>query len=220
MIGTRLSVVIPTPGKGRPLERTLRSVNHQRQPGDEVIVVHDAVDGVDPEVKSLCAAYGCRYLECDFGRHSWGHLEICAGMAAAEGDWIVHNDDDDVATPDAFRAIRDRIAELAEPRPLLFQFMTPWREVLWAERQLALARIGGHCLVHPNDPVRIAPMTECYQGDYDMIRGTVDLWGGDEAIVWCENLIAWTRPTPAETEWLIPSYKRVRPVGNVLVEAG
>lgn len=206
MIGTRLSVVIPTPGRGRPLERTLRSVNHQRRPGDEVIVVHDAVDGVDPEVKSLCAAYGCRYLECDFGRHSWGHLEINAGMETAEGDWIVHQDDDDVATPDAFQAIRDRIAELSEPRPMLFRFMTPWREQLWAEPVLAMNRIGGHCLVLPNMPGRRGRFTERYQGDWDYIRESIDRWPNKDAdIVWCPNLIAWTRPTPEETEWLIPS---------------
>lgn len=209
-LSDRLSIVIPTPGQGRPLARTLRSINHQRRPGDEIIVVHDAIDGRDPEVFKLCEWYGARYVECAFDAHSWGHKEIQHGYAHATGDFIAGCDDDDVFTPDAFTAIRDRIAELREPRPLMFQFMTPWRVVLWEEPAVVENRIGGHCLVFPNIPERIGRWTERYNGDYDFIRSTIDLWPNKDAdIVWCPNLIAWTRPTPEEEAWLIPDPLKV-----------
>jgi len=205
--GVRLSVVIPTPGRGRPLERTLRSIAHQRAAGDEVLICHDTVDDVDPAVLDLAMRYDCRYLEItDTVEHSWGHREIEVGMMLARGDYLTFMDDDDVYTPDAFVAIRERIAGLSEPRPLMFKFMTPWRVVLWEEPVLAETRVGGHCLVVPNVPERFGQWTERYNGDWDFIRSTVDRWPNRDAdVVWCDNLIAWTRPTPEEEAWLIPS---------------
>jgi len=209
--GVRLSVVIPTPGRGRPLERTLRSIAHQRAAGDEVLVSHDTVDGADPAVRVLAERYDCRYLEVNPGEHSWGHDQIEAGTLLARGDYIAFQDDDDCFTPDAFQAIRERISELAEPRPLMFKFMTPWRVVLWEETVIAESRVGGHCLVLPNIPERIGRWTERYAGDFDFIRSTIDLWpNGDDDVVWCDNLIAWTRPTPDEEAWLIPGRAVVR----------
>lgn len=198
-----LSIVIPSAGRAS-LEHTLRSYAHQLGPDDEVLVVGDTTDGDLPLTREIVARFDGRFRYVD-GRseyHSWGHEEINVGQRLAAGAWVLGNDDDDIATPDALAHIRAAIAEQPHPRPMLFQFMTFWRQVLWAERALIENTIGGHSLVQPNDPERLAYMTPRYAGDFDWIVQAVENYGGD--VAWIPRVIAWTRPTADELARLIP----------------
>lgn len=173
-------------------------------------MVGDTTDGELPEVEALVASFGpqFRYLPhagtahqiYDLGGyskdcHSFGHEQINAGMAAARGDYLVFQDDDDVSTAGAFDAIRKAATE-HPGRPLLFRFVTRFRTLVWARQGLlAQDHIGGHCFVVPNRKEYLAPWTSRYQGDFDHIRGTLDKWpGGDDAVVWREEVIALARP--------------------------
>lgn len=200
-----LSTIIPTPGQGRPLARCLRSLVEQVLPADEVLVVGDTCDGPLPEVEALVASFGApfRYIAFDGGRHTWGHEEINRGIELARGDYLTFSDDDDVYAPGAFRLIRRVIAELPEPRPLLFRFQSYWGAAYWSEgcRELngkLVAKqdyIGGHCAVFPNIPERLGRWSERYQGDFDFIRSTLDKWPNkDDDAIWREEVIAIARP--------------------------
>jgi glycosyltransferase involved in cell wall biosynthesis len=192
-----LSIIIPTPGRGRPLKRTLRSVASQAvSERDEVLVVGDTTDGPLPEVEALVKDFGpvYRYLDAQSKEHTWGHAEINLGMIEARGDYLVFQDDDDVFVEGAFDAIRAAAAE-HPGAPLMFRFVTRFRTLLWATKEIKQDWVGGHSFVVPNAKARLAPWTPRYQGDYDHIRGTVDLWPGkDGAVVWREEVIAFARP--------------------------
>lgn len=199
-----LSIVIPTAGR-LSLVDTLRSYAHQLGPNDEVIVVGDTTDGWLPETQEIVKQFAdvrIRYLPGEVGFHTWGHFEINKGLRAARGTYVLGNDDDDVATPDALSRIRAAIALQDTPRPMLFQFVAPWRSILWAERVLMEGAIGGHCLVQPNDAVRLSEMTARYSGDFDWIARAVRAYDG--MVDWVEGVVAWTRPTAEELARLVP----------------
>jgi glycosyltransferase involved in cell wall biosynthesis len=192
-----LSVIIPTPGRGRPLKRTLRSIASQAlSVRDEVLVVGDTTDGPLPAVEAMVKDFGpCyRYLTLPTTEHSWGHDQINHGMIAAMGDYLVFQDDDDVFVEGAFDAIRTAAAE-HPGAPLMFRFITRFRTLLWATKEIKQDWVGGHSFVVPNVKARLAPWSPRYQGDFDHIRGTVDNWPGkDAAVVWREEVIAFARP--------------------------
>lgn len=202
-----LSVIIPTCDPGRPLRRCLGSIASQPLlPGDEVLVVGDTTDGPLPAVEALVAGFGpqFRYLDARSEAHTWGHGEINLGIAQATGDYLLFQDDDDCYVSGAFDAVRRAAAALPDgPRPLMFRFVTRFRTLLWATPEVKQDWIGGHNLVTPNLPGRLGRWTERYQGDYDFIRETVDLWPGRDAdVVWREDVLTMARPnTPiADTE--------------------
>lgn len=198
-----LSIVVPTAGRAS-LEHTLRSYAHQLGPDDEVLIVGDTTDGDLPLTREIVARFDGRFRYVD-GRsqwHSWGHEEINRGMDLARGGWILGNDDDDIAMPTAVADIKSAIAEQPHPRPMFFQFMTFWREVLWARRELIENTVGGHMLVQPNAPGKIAYLTPRYAGDFDYLMSAYTNYDGD--VAWIPRVIAWTRPTADELARLIP----------------
>ena len=188
-----LSVIIPTAGRAS-LRRTLESLTDQLKAGDEVIVVGDIHDGPIVTTPQIVADAGpaVRYVTHDAGHHCWGHCQLNYGMMQARGNYLVFNDDDDIATPGALAAIRTAIAAREISGPLLFQFVTPWRQILWATPMMTLGAIGGHCLVTPNNPARTGVFGCDYMGDFTMIQDTVSKWGGE--VAWIPQVIAQCRP--------------------------
>jgi glycosyltransferase involved in cell wall biosynthesis len=197
-----LSFVVPT--AGRPsLRRTLESAAPQILPGDEVVVVGDTCDGPLPRTEAICRDFPfARYLEHAGEDHWWGHPQFEAGQAAARGDWLGAQDDDDIWTPGAFAAMRAAIAHCgAEPRPLLFRFRSYWGgAVFWhtpGPEWVRRGHIGGHCLVTPNLPGKLGDRhvrgIYRYEADFDWIADTLRKWAPVQPL-WCDTIIAEQRP--------------------------
>ena len=207
MTMTTLSICIPTPGRGRPLRRCLISIATQPlYPGDEVLVAGDTTDGPLPDVEDLVKDFGPQFhylpvagtihqLDDGVDCHSYGHDQLNAAMAAAKGDYLLAQDDDDVYVRGAFAAVRGLAASLSEPRPMMFRFVTRFRTLLWATPEVRYEWIGGHNLVLPNRKDRLGQWTSRYQGDFDWVRSSLDKWpGGDADIVWDERVLSFARP--------------------------
>lgn len=201
-----ITVLIPTQGRDT-LERCLRSVvDNGLRAGDEVIVVIDAhgmTDEAAAAIERRVAAFGKRFraVRHDAGGHTWGHCELNVGLELARpGNYITGNDDDDVYAPGAFAAFRAAIAsdvppgEAGEPRLHVFRFMPPWRSPLPEGRDFAEGRIGGHCMFVPNVPGKVGRFGHHYQGDWTYIAETIALWGGDDAVVLHDDIVAICRP--------------------------
>lgn len=191
-----LTFLVPTHREDRPLARCLNSIQHQMQPKDEVIVIGDTHDGPLPYVKLLVGSYGpyFTYLPFDAGHHCYGHCQLNHGISLAQGDYLHVNDDDDVWTVGAADKMRLAVAE--EPdRPHLFRFQSyVGGMIFWAAKGMVERNyIGGHCLVTPNGP-KVGTWDCAYTGDFDYIRTTLDLHGGNESAVWHEDVIAVARP--------------------------
>lgn len=188
-----ISIVIPT--NDRPtLARTLDSVESQLEADDEVIVVGDTHDGPLHSMEDIVLSRGPRvvYHELDAGHHCFGHCQINYGIRQARGAWLSFMDNDDIYTPDALAAIRRDTAR--HHGPILFRFITPWRELLWRDYTFAEGRVGGHCIVVPNTREKLGRWSCRYQGDWDFIAETVRRWGGVERVWWADQIIAITRP--------------------------
>jgi glycosyltransferase involved in cell wall biosynthesis len=196
----RLTVIIPTRDPARPLWRTLDSVEAQPlAKGDEVIVAIDSFEAGERQIermKRLVAEYGPQYraIAHDQDRHTFGHDQINAAMAQAKGDYFIWCDDDDIFLPGAFEAVREAARALKEPRPLLFGFRANSGIAHDHQRPIVQDQVGGHQLVPPNLPDKLGRWSERYQGDFDFIRSTLDLWGGDDALVRVDYAISAQRP--------------------------
>lgn len=202
-----LSIIIPTHDPKRPLARCLESIAEQPlHSGDEVIVIGDTREGELPEVERLVQSYGSRYRYLPFtdGLCTYGHAQLNYGLEQAASSWLLCQDDDDIYSVGAFDAIRDAIAGLQVPRPLLFRFRSYHGLIYW-QREGLIARnhIGGHCAVFPNIPSRLGRFGPDYTGDYDYIRSTLDLWPeGDKIVVWRDQIIAIARPDGSPSQSL------------------
>lgn len=204
----RLSVICPTVGGG-DLRRMLDSIVAQRlEYGDEVIIAEDTTDRIDPLVeettllyRSLLQTHGVtvQLLRVSGANgHDWGNSQRNRAIELAKGDYLTFMDDDDVYVVGAFESIR-RAAEVFWPerRPMVFRFVTPWREILWQRRAVIETRIGGHQFVPPNDPEKLGRWSERYAADFDFIASTLAHYRMEE-LVWRAELIAITRPDQGE----------------------
>jgi glycosyltransferase involved in cell wall biosynthesis len=219
-----LSVIVPT--VGRPsLARTVRSLLRQ---GDwlpwEAILVGDTFAGTWahqlPAARALAATDPrLSYTECDGGVHAWGHPQRNHGPTVARGRYLAWLGDDDVYLPGAFeaigRAIRAHEDDPQGGRVFLFRWIAPWRMVLWHTAGYLGEEPGfidAECIVCPNVPDRLGRWVNRYQGDYDFIAQTVELWGGLERVIWQPEVIAQAQP---EEDWtgggreVPPLYARV-----------
>lgn len=200
-----ITVIIPTAGR-ETIARTIQSLHHQWEPGDELLIAYDTHDA-RPTLgwfRMVRGAVPCGVTltvhEHDAGHHCWGHCPLSSAQQIASGDWLTFNDDDDIYTPTALAAIRQATSEIAEPMPLLFRFLTHYGLVAWADQTLAQGTVGGHCLVVPNIPERLGVWTCRYEGDYDAIIDTLTRWrkAGVPNLGWCQQVIAIARPGGTE----------------------
>jgi glycosyltransferase involved in cell wall biosynthesis len=191
------SFLIPTHREDRPLQRCLDSVASQLGKYDEVIVIGDTLDGQMPKVETLVRSYDrrFRYLTYNAGRHDWGHSQLNHGLEHAQGDYIHCNDDDDTWSPGAVALMREAMRGTPD-RPLLFRFQSYFGPVYWQQRGLfARNHIGGHCLVAPNIPGKVGRFAPEYAGDFDYLESTINLHGGIEQAVWCDEVVCVARPS-------------------------
>lgn len=190
------SFIVPTHREDRPLSRCLASIQYQLDPSDEVIVVGDTHDGPLPGVEARVRDYGpqFRYLSLDAGHHCFGHCPLNYAISEAQGGYIHCNDDDDVWTPDAVAHMRKGV-QLYPELALLFRFRSYHGLDFWdIVGNMERHHIGGHCLVTPNVPGKVAQWTCDYTGDFDYVANTVEAFGGVQKAVWINEFVARARP--------------------------
>lgn len=202
-----IGLIVPTHGKlswlsplpyADVLRRNLGSVVPQLKHGDEVLVVGDVTDGPLPHTEAICKEFGprVRYLPLEgTTEHSWGHDQVGYGLKMADTAWLHVNDHDDVWVPDALPTFRRAIAEYG-PTAMLFRFESYYaRQVFWLERGLyGRNRISGHCLLQPNVTGKLGLPRPPYNGDFDMVDGAVQAWGGPDTVPWIDHIVAIARP--------------------------
>lgn len=205
---TTLTAIIPTVATDLDrlalLRRSVCSALHQCRDGDEIIVAGDITSDPLDHAREMCQRLGAdapggvavRFVPFAGARHDYGHSQINHALGVARGEWLTFQDDDDVYCAGAFDALREEIARLPRPAPLLFRFRSHFGMTFWhTAGRVAQGHIGGHCLVTPNLPSLLGRWGERYEGDYDFIRETLDRWArvGVEP-VWVDRLIAIARP--------------------------
>lgn len=155
-----LSIIVPTRGR-KTLERTLRSISGQLQPGDEVIVLRDETGDS-------------------------GDSARMSGMERARGSHLAFMDDDDVYRPGALEMMR-RFARDHPGRIGIFKMQHPVGTTHWRDGEpvLRYANVSTQNFLIPNLPGRLGRWTDrpprpgggVYDGDYAFIARTVELQG-------------------------------------------
>ncbi len=212
----RLACVIATQGR-ETLKRAVRSVLSQDvRPDDCLIVVVDtrdvaAVDwGTLADVQGELVEPNRRRITIDWMYHdndrcTYSHEQARYGVSLApEGHWLTLLGDDDVYTPGAWKAMRQR-AEAGSPRPLMFRMDHNAAGLIWREAGLVngqwvgLVREGmvsEQNLITPKLPGLVGEwdLTR-YAGDYDWVASTLGLWL-EQGIhpEWDETVIQFSRP--------------------------
>lgn len=187
-IDDALTIVVPT--IGRPsVKATLDSIAIQLQMFDQVFIV---ADGSYPDVKKLVQKYGIQYgyFEIPGGpHHDWGARARNFGLELAKKAYIAFMDDDDHYLPGAFGFIKNAI-QAFPGNPFMFR-MIHGRNIIWKEKKLYLGNVSSQMAVVPNNKKKLARFTNRYEGDYDFIKGTADLYSTDyNPFIWREEIIS------------------------------
>jgi GT2 family glycosyltransferase len=103
-----VSVVVPTYGRPDALSRCLESLNHQRRPADEVVVVCRQGDTKSSRVARKLAP--AREVTVDQPGYA---PALAAGLRAARGEILAIGDDDAVFPPDWLERL---LSHLGDPR--------------------------------------------------------------------------------------------------------
>ncbi|MGW1168005.1 bifunctional glycosyltransferase/CDP-glycerol:glycerophosphate glycerophosphotransferase [Streptomyces sp. NPDC002550] len=128
----RFSVIVPAYEVQAYLSECLDSVLSQSYPDLELIAVDDCSPDACGAIIDEYAARDARVRPVHLARNQGLGRARNAGMAEANGDYLVFLDSDDTLTPDALRSIADRIKESGEPDVLVYDYArTYWdgREV-------------------------------------------------------------------------------------------
>jgi glycosyltransferase involved in cell wall biosynthesis len=183
-----LTIVVPT--IGRPsLRNTLDSIACQLQMFDQVFVV---ADGNYPASNTLVQQYGIQYgyFELANGPHNdWGARARNFGIDLAKKAYIAFMDDDDHYLPGAFEFIKNAI-QMSPGNPFMFR-MIHGKNIIWTRNELALGNVSSQMVVVPNDRKKLGRFTDRYEGDYDFIKQTADLYSTDyDPFIWREEIIS------------------------------
>jgi glycosyltransferase involved in cell wall biosynthesis len=175
---------MPTIGR-ESLADSIRSINSQLGPLDELIVISD---GPSELARRLAETSDRRYVYLETpGRMSdWGGTPRNIGIMRARGQYLSFMDDDDIYLPGAFDAIR-RAAINTPSVPLIFR-MKHRGGVIWKDPALRSGNVSSQMFAVPNVKGRVGRWTSRYAGDYDFIAHTVELCQG--AVIFREEVIA------------------------------
>jgi glycosyltransferase involved in cell wall biosynthesis len=181
-----LTIIIPTIGR-LSLRDTLESIKIQISAHDQVFVV---ADGIYPESRFLIENMGSQYsyFELPDGpHHDWGARARNCAIPIAKKAYIAFMDDDDQYLPGAFAAMKGAIRAFPG-HPFLFR-MKHGKSIIWRRHELCLGNVSSQMIVVPNDQSKLARFTDRYEGDYDFIQRTADLWSpGYDPFVWREEI--------------------------------
>jgi hypothetical protein len=183
-------------------------LNQDIVPGDELIVVQDG--GWSSEVQRLvdlvCVALPARLLTHGPTR-DFGNSQREFAYRICKGDWIVHQDDDDIFTKDAFTKIRKALKQRAAMalgvcEAHIFKVVAPWREVVWTEP--GEIEQGNCCtiqMVLPNPRICNCPATPQWPkrqgGNIPFLKAVA----AQQGLVWRPEVIAICRPYEEDLWW-------------------
>lgn len=183
---------------GRPtLKHALDSIARQGLiPGDQVLVGIDSFEqGNRPDVHRLVESYGPDFvaMSYDSGYHWCGIEQINYLMRSVpmSGSHVLTIGDDDVFTDGAFSMLRP-VCEAHPLCPILYRFLSPWRELLWDEPRLEVGRISGCCIAAPREYVGPFPTRQYAEHDYDWIVDIVRR--GRRGPLWIDEVHVIARP--------------------------
>lgn len=183
-----LTIVVPT--IGRPsLKNTLDSIASQIQMFDQVFIV---ADGIYPQSKALAKTYGIQYGYFEFAdgpAGDWGARARNFGVDLAKKAYIAFMDDDDQYLPGAFAFIKNAIKTFPGD-PFMFR-MIHGKSMLWTRNDLAVGNVSSQMVVVPNIKKKLGRFTSRYEGDFDFIKSTADLYATDyDPFIWREEIIS------------------------------
>ncbi|MEU1460997.1 bifunctional glycosyltransferase family 2 protein/CDP-glycerol:glycerophosphate glycerophosphotransferase [Streptomyces sp. NPDC005727] len=118
----RFTVIVPAYQVQAYLSECLDSVLSQSYPDLELIVVDDCSPDACGAIADEYAARDARVKVVHLQENQGLGRARNTGMARATGDYLLFLDSDDTLTPDALRAIADRIKETDEPDLLVFDY--------------------------------------------------------------------------------------------------
>lgn len=169
-----LTIAIPTIGR-QTLQATLDSIARQQLvPGDRVLVVLDTFNEPPrPDVAELVASYGAPFeLHLhDGGVHFFGNPQFNYAISITDTDYFCGLGDDDIYVDGAIERLR---AHLTGGQAVLFQFLSPWRDVLWDVPELQEAHISGCCMAAPHSALVPVSTASRIEVDFDWIVAVVE----------------------------------------------
>jgi CRISPR system Cascade subunit CasB len=118
----RFSVIVPAYKVQAYLHECLESVLSQSYPDLELIAVDDCSPDACGAIIDEFAARDARVRAVHLPENQGLGRARNAGLEQATGDYLVFLDSDDTLTPDALRAIADRIKETGDPDVLVFDY--------------------------------------------------------------------------------------------------
>jgi len=118
----RFSVIVPAYKVQAYLHECLDSVLSQSYRDFELIAVDDGSPDACGEIIDEFAARDARVSALHLPQNAGLGAARNAGIARAGGDYLVFLDGDDTLTPDALRAIADRLTETGEPEVLVYDY--------------------------------------------------------------------------------------------------
>lgn len=158
------------------------------------------------------AGINARYLSHGPTR-DFGNSQREFAYRICKGDWIVHQDDDDIFTKDAFIKIRKALLQRREMtgetetyEAHIFKVVAPWREVVWTDA--GKIEQGNCCtiqMVLPNPRICMCPVLPPWPkrqgGNIPFLEAVVDQQGS----VWRPEVIAICRPYAEDIWWEKPN---------------
>jgi CDP-glycerol glycerophosphotransferase (TagB/SpsB family)/glycosyltransferase involved in cell wall biosynthesis len=118
----RFSVIVPAYKVQAYLHECLESVLGQSYPDLELIAVNDCSPDACGAIIDEFAARDARVRPVHLTENVGLGRARNAGLEHATGDYLIFLDSDDSLTPDALRAIADRLKETAEPDVLVYDY--------------------------------------------------------------------------------------------------
>jgi glycosyltransferase involved in cell wall biosynthesis len=115
----------------------------------------------------------------------------------AHGDWIVHMDDDDIFTEDAFIKIRKAILQVPTDGIFMFKVKAPWGEVVWTStKDFAQGNLCTIQMVIPNHRIKLPAWPKRQGGNIPFFNALREQF----SVSWRSEIIAVCRPQ-AEDRW-------------------
>ncbi|SEQ26848.1 CRISPR system Cascade subunit CasB [Streptomyces sp. yr375] len=122
----RFSVIVPAYKVQAYLHECLESVLSQSYADLELIAVDDRSPDACGDIIDEFAARDARVRAVHLPHNVGLGLARNAGLAQARGDYLLFLDSDDTLTPDALRAIADRLKDTGEPDVLVYDYASTY----------------------------------------------------------------------------------------------